>query len=71
MTFLSSQGADLVLVGMGMGRQEHFLLELRNQGWEGAGICVGGFIDKLADPALRYPKWTERDGLRFFLKRRG
>ena len=56
---------DMVLAGMGMGRQESFLLDLVDSGWRGIGICVGGFFDKLADPALDYPEWSKRIGLRF------
>lgn len=56
---------DMVLVGMGMARQESYMLELKNSGWKGIGVCVGGFIDKLARPELQYPAWTEKTKLRF------
>jgi len=55
----------LVLAGLGMGKQEAFLLDLVDSGWHGVGICVGGFFDKLAKPQLDYPKWTEKTRLRF------
>lgn len=57
--------SGMVLIGMGMGRQESYLLDLADSGWRGIGICVGGFFDKLADPALDYPEWSKRIGLRF------
>lgn len=56
---------DMVLAGMGMGAQEAYLLELLDAGWTGIGICVGGFFDKLANPDLEYPEWSEKIGLRF------
>ncbi|MFC1695062.1 WecB/TagA/CpsF family glycosyltransferase [Pseudomonadota bacterium] len=56
---------DLVLVGMGMGRQESYMLHLVDSGWTGAGLCVGGFFTKLANPDLEYPKWSEKLNLRF------
>jgi exopolysaccharide biosynthesis WecB/TagA/CpsF family protein len=56
---------NMVLVGLGMGLQEAFLLELADKGWKGVGICVGGTFDKIARPEVRYPAWTERTRLRF------
>jgi len=63
--FILESKPDYVLAGLGMGKQEAFLLELVDRGWRGVGICVGGFFDKLANPQLDYPKWTEKTRLRF------
>jgi N-acetylglucosaminyldiphosphoundecaprenol N-acetyl-beta-D-mannosaminyltransferase len=63
--FILDTDPDLVLVGLGMGRQESYLLALVDAGWSGIGICVGGFFDKLAKPGLDYPKWIEKRKLRF------
>lgn len=63
--FILESRPDLVLAGMGMGLQESYLLELVDSGWAGVGICVGGFLDKLARPELKYPKWTEKTRLKF------
>ena len=63
--FILSSSPDMVLVGLGMGLQESYLLELVEAGWNGVGICVGGFFDKLAKPQLKYPEWTEKTRLRF------
>ena len=63
--FILSSSPDMVLVGLGMGLQESYLLELVEAGWKGVGICVGGFFDKLARPQLKYPEWTEKTRLRF------
>lgn len=58
-------GSGMVLVGMGMGRQEAFLLDLKDSGWRGVGFCIGGFFDKLANPDLEYQAWAEKTRLRF------
>jgi N-acetylglucosaminyldiphosphoundecaprenol N-acetyl-beta-D-mannosaminyltransferase len=61
---LASQ-TDMVLVGLGMGLQEAFLLDLVDAGWQGVGICVGGTFDRVAEPESAYPAWSERTRLRF------
>jgi N-acetylglucosaminyldiphosphoundecaprenol N-acetyl-beta-D-mannosaminyltransferase len=63
--FIVQCGAEYVLVAMGMGQQERFLLDLREDGWEGSGICVGAFFDRLANPGHDYPAWSVRLNLRF------
>jgi len=63
--FITENGTQLVLVGMGMGLQETYMLSLVDSGWTGAGLCVGGFFAKLANPDLEYPKWSEKLNLRF------
>jgi exopolysaccharide biosynthesis WecB/TagA/CpsF family protein len=63
--FILDSRPDFVLAGLGMGRQESYLLDLVDNGWQGIGICVGGFFDKLAKPQIDYPKWTEKTRLRF------
>lgn len=63
--FILQSAPDLVLVGMGMGQQESYLLDLVDSDWSGVGICVGGFFDKIANPQVDYPKWTEKTKLRF------
>lgn len=63
--FIMSEGTQLVLAGMGMGLQEEFLMRLAKSGWKGAGLCVGGFFDKLANPQLDYQPWAKKSNLRF------
>ena len=63
--FILESRPGFVLAGLGMGRQESYLLDLVDSGWQGIGICVGGFFDKLAKPQVDYPKWAERSRLRF------
>ena len=63
--FVLSDETRLVLVGMGMGAQEKFLIGLIGLGWKGTGLCVGGFFDKLANPQLEYQPWAAKTKLRF------
>jgi N-acetylglucosaminyldiphosphoundecaprenol N-acetyl-beta-D-mannosaminyltransferase len=56
---------DVVLCAMGMGLQERFLVHLRKAGWRGAGIGVGAFFDRLANPGIDYPEWSRKYGVRF------
>lgn len=55
----------LVVCGMGVVRQERFLLELRRQGWRGTGFTCGGFLDQLGQGLRYYPGWVDRMNLRF------
>ena len=64
--FILRENPDMLMIGMGMGRQEAYLLELVDAGWNGVGICVGGVLDKVAQPErFFYPRWSERANLRF------
>lgn len=63
--FITENETRLVLVGMGMGLQESYMLSLVDSGWTGVGICVGGFFPKLANPDLEYPEWSKKLNLRF------
>ncbi len=63
-SFILESEPDLVLIGLGMGRQEAYLLDLVDCGWRGLGVCVGGFFDKLARPQVNYPRWSEKTRLR-------
>ena len=63
--FIAVNQPELVLAGLGMGLQERFLLSLRDRGWQGSGVCVGAFFDRLANPRYDYPDWSRRRNLRF------
>jgi exopolysaccharide biosynthesis WecB/TagA/CpsF family protein len=56
---------DMVMIALGMGRQEAYLLDMAAAGWQGVGICVGGVLDKVARLELFYPAWSEKTNLRF------
>ena len=57
---------DILIVGMGVIKQEQFLLKVRNAGYQGIGFTCGGFIHQTAqDKAEYYPDWVDKHGLRF------
>lgn len=59
--------ADLVLIGLGSGRQEDFLEGLIASGFAGAAYTCGGYIHQTARSkgGSYYPRWVNRLGLRF------
>lgn len=57
---------DILIVGMGIIKQEQFLLKARDAGYQGIGFTCGGFIHQTAqDKAEYYPDWVDKHGLRF------
>ena len=57
---------DLVIVGMGVIRQETFLKELKELGWNGSGYTCGGFMHQTASKGHDYyPVWADKWNLRF------
>ena len=56
---------DIVVCGMGSGRQESFLLELKAQGWRGWGFTCGGYLDQLGAGMTYYPAWVDAANLRW------
>lgn len=57
---------DILIVGMGVIKQEQFLLKVRNAGYQGIGFSCGGFIHQTSqDKAEYYPDWVDKHGLRF------
>lgn len=60
---------DYILCGMGAGKQERFLIDLRLSGWGGVGITCGGFIHQTAKAkGVYYPKLIDRLNLRFLYR---
>lgn len=55
----------IVICGMGGGRQEAFLLKLREQGWRGWGFTCGGYLDQLQTDLRYYPRWVDDAHLRW------
>ena len=39
--------ADIVICSMGTPLQEHFLISLKDRGWNGSGYTCGGYLDQL------------------------
>ncbi len=61
-----TQHPDFLIVGMGIIKQEQFLLKVRDAGYQGIGFTCGGFIHQTAqDKAGYYPDWVDKHGLRF------
>ena len=57
---------DILIVGMGIIKQEEFLLKVRDTGFKGIGYTCGGFIHQTAqDKVDYYPEWVDKHGLRF------
>ena len=57
---------DFLIVGMGIVKQEDFLLKVKDAGYLGVGFTCGGFIHQIAkDKAEYYPEWIDKHGLRF------
>jgi N-acetylglucosaminyldiphosphoundecaprenol N-acetyl-beta-D-mannosaminyltransferase len=60
---------DYLIVGMGVVRQERFLLAARNAGFRGVGFTCGGFIHQTASNEIDYyPAWINRLNLRFLYR---
>jgi len=45
---------DIVVVGMGTPLQEEFLIELKDEGWNGTGFTCGGFLHQTAKNGTQY-----------------
>lgn len=58
-------GPRVVIVGLGSGKQESFLLDLAKLGWHGIGITCGGYLDQLSEGFTYYPAIVDRLNLRF------
>lgn len=64
---ITTSSAGTVLVGMGVGKQEAFLVGLVDAGWRGEGYTCGGFIHQTSNgEQAYYPDWVNRFNLRFF-----
>lgn len=60
---------DFLLVGMGIVKQEEFLLRVKRAGYRGIGFTCGGFIHQTAyNETDYYPEWFDRMNLRFLYR---
>lgn len=60
---------DFLIVGMGIVKQEEFLLKVKNTGFKGIGFTCGGFIHQLAMNEIDYyPIWIDKYNLRFLYR---
>ena len=60
---------DFLIIGMGIIKQEEFLLRVKSSGYQGIGFTCGGFIRQTAcGEADYYPEWINRLNLRFLYR---
>jgi exopolysaccharide biosynthesis WecB/TagA/CpsF family protein len=59
---------DYLIVGMGTPKQEEFLVEARNSGWDGVGFTCGGFIHQTASDIKYYPDFYDRFNIRWIYR---
>ena len=60
---------DYLIVGMGIVKQELFLLKVKSAGYKGIGFSCGGFIHQTAANQVDYyPKWVDKANLRFLYR---
>lgn len=54
--YISKLNPDILIVGMGVVKQESFLIEMRKKGWYKTGFTCGGFLHQSAISVNYYPK---------------
>jgi len=65
---IKASGADILLVGMGVPRQEIFIEEQWDRLGVGMAIGVGGSFDVLAGLRSRAPLWVQKIGMEWFYR---
>lgn len=62
--------ADILIVGMGAGKQEHVLLDARAKGWQGTGFTCGGYLDQIVQARgdEYYPRLLNKLHLRWLYR---
>ena len=64
-----SVNPDFLIVGMGIIKQETFLVQVKEAGFQGIGFTCGGFIHQTAQDQIDYyPAWIDRMNLRFLYR---
>ena len=64
-----SVNPDFLIVGMGIIKQETFLLRAKDAGFQGIGFTCGGFIHQTAQDQIDYyPAWIDKYNLRFLYR---
>lgn len=60
---------DYLIVGMGIVKQEEFLLRAKNSGFKGIGFSCGGFIHQTSKNLINYyPNWVDKHDFRFLYR---
>lgn len=65
---IAASGAQILLVGMGVPRQEQFIEEQWDTLGVGMAIGVGGSFDVLAGVRQRAPLWVQKIGMEWFYR---
>ncbi|MEM7785325.1 MAG: WecB/TagA/CpsF family glycosyltransferase [Planctomycetota bacterium] len=65
---IAASGAGLLIVAMGVPRQEQFLHQTWNQLGVKLAIGVGGSFDVIAGHTRRAPQWMQKTGLEWFYR---
>lgn len=66
---LASSSSSYVVVGLGAGKQEHFMLGLKKEGFKGTIFSCGGFIrQESGSSGNYYPRFINDLGLRAFYR---
>lgn len=65
-----AMSSDILIVGMGAGKQERVLLDMQDKGWQGSGFTCGGYLDQLvaAKGGDYYPEIINRYHLRWLYR---
>ena len=64
-----SVNPDFLIVGMGIIKQETFLVQVKEAGFQGIGFTCGGFIHQTAQDQIDYyPAWIDKYNLRFLYR---
>lgn len=65
-THIIKLNPDFIIVGMGIVKQEEFLLKVKDMGYKGIGFTCGGFIHQTSTNKIEYyPLWIDKLNLRF------
>ncbi len=60
---------DYLIVGMGVVKQEMFLLRAKKAGFKGIGFSCGGFIHQTSKNLINYyPSWIDKHDFRFLYR---
>ena len=63
-----SKSPQIIIVGMGTPLQEHFLISLQKEGWNGLGFTCGAFVKQTAKSLNYYPKVFDKYHLRWLYR---
>lgn len=66
----SALSCDILIVGMGAGKQERMLLDMRAKGWLGTGFTCGGYLDQFVHSKGNdyYPALVDKLNLRWLYR---